>query len=84
MTKDDSTLGLQEQLSLLSQRLDKVESRLTALEQSLRSTPRAKELRRKIEPIPKMSKSKNVPKHNYLRRTIADVKRRYNAQNSLR
>lgn len=67
-----SNPSLQKAVDSISERLDQIDARLEALENSGNPSSKAKELRKKNPSPPK----KDV-NHNYLRKTIDDAKRRY-------
>jgi len=80
MTGDKSNLGSQNQLNSISQRLTEVEERLKTLERAMNPVGKAKNLREKTNPMPK--RNPRPLRHNYLKKTIADARRRYEREQS--
>lgn len=69
-----TTLSLEDKVGSLMQRLDELERRLKAVE---RDANRVSTTKKRHSGHSSSTRKRKLPNHNYLKKTIEDVKRRY-------
>lgn len=82
MAKGKSSTSLKNRMEDLVERIEDVEGRLERLEKSARSSPKRKGSKGNKKSS-SSSKGENPTKHNYLRKTINDAKRRYEREHRM-